>query len=84
MNYVEFFSTVEGGKQILLGSVVFSGSKIGYLGLSEELVGTIKSGIRVAGGKKLLPKDGMRFLEGLKHAFSGSYLRASEVKEGVN
>lgn len=80
MRTVEFFKTTPKGS-MLIGTVSFGGKELKFevplwlvLDLSGGIVGRAKGGT-------VYPKDGVKFFNELQYAFTGSYLRASEVKE---
>lgn len=80
MPYVEFLRTTRDGKQEVAGRAVFDGSGVTFEGLDPGWVEELQQeGIRVPGGR-LYPAQGMEFLRGLRIQYSGSYMRATEVK----
>lgn len=82
MKVVEFYSTTEDGQESAGQVVMDNTGKIFFAGMSKALIETLKNGVRGPKGKRLVPKDGIKFLEALQFEFTGSYLRASEVKAG--
>jgi len=82
MKFVEFYETTAEG-QVLMGRVEFVNNKIQFSGLPDRFVKILHEGIIAPPIKegRLYPKDGLLFLEGLPYEFSGSYVRASKVRE---
>lgn len=80
MQGVKFLLTTFEGKQEQMGFAILVGKRVNFVGLSEVLVEELKRGI--SNGKvRYKPKDGIKFLRGLKYAFTGSLVRATDVLE---
>jgi len=80
MKEVEFYRTVDSGKQGLDGKALLIEGKVVFRDLPGKLIAELREGIRTKSGF-IYPDDGIRFLEVLKFAYSGSRLRASDVIE---
>ncbi|MBU3978417.1 hypothetical protein KKE68_01780 [Patescibacteria group bacterium] len=83
MKFVEIYKTQNDGSQQIITvcelvdqKVVCEGDKVFVENLEREGIFDYSTP-----GKKLFPKDGIGFLEGLKFTFKSGYLNASEVKE---
>ncbi len=75
------------GLDAAVGSIMWNGKKMVSIGKIPEqvLVELTTAGILDYAGRKdklLFPKDGIRFLEMLKHRYDNPYLRASDVMKG--
>ena len=86
MKRVEIYKLQNNGEQIVIagcylndnGLVVCEGSSVFVKNLEQEGIFDYDNiGVR----SKLFPKDGIRFLENLKHAFRSGYLIATDVQE---
>ena len=75
---VNILKTTEEGQEII-GSVLLVDGEIHYLNLSETFIEELDNGITGLNEKKYTKKDGVLFLENLQYAYSGSYIRASEI-----
>jgi len=81
MKTVEFYRTIDEGQEII-GVAFLRGDKVSFKDLPTKLTGELREGIRERASMTLIyPKDGVKFLEALKYAYSGSILRASDVIE---
>ena len=80
MKYVEIFSFT-GKEPEKLGEVQLRDGKIVYVDLSEKLVEILKLGVMGDQGIIYKPQQKTKFLEALKFEFSGSAVRATDVKE---
>ena len=84
MKFVEIYKLENDGSQSILAtcsladeSVSCAGNKIFVENLEKEGIQDYADGSK----NKLFPKDGLKFLENLKHAFKSGYLNASDVLE---
>ena len=78
MKAVEFYMTTDNSEQRLIGKVLLIEGKVVFRDLPGKLIAELREGIR-GKGNFVYPNDGIRFLEVLKFAYSGSRLRASDV-----
>lgn len=82
MKVVEFYRTTKDGQESIGQVFLDDKNKVHFVGLSDDLIETLKAGVLDPKTMKLVKlKDGVKFLETLQFEFSGSYLRASEVKQ---
>ncbi len=82
MDYVEIYSFIT-GKQETVGYIELEDNVITFRELPTKFVDRIREdGIKGDDAEVFFPEDGIRFLEALRYRFSGSMLRASEVKSG--
>jgi len=81
MKRVEFYRTIDDGQETI-GVAFLRGDKVSFKDLPTKLIEELRKGIRgKIQGHLFYPKDGVKFLEALKYAYSGSILRASDVME---
>lgn len=64
-----------------LGEVQLKDGQIVYVDLSEKMVQFLKDGVLGDGGITYRPRQKLKFLEAIQWQFTGSAIRASEVKE---
>lgn len=83
MKFVEIYKIQNDGSQQVIAVCKLVGKKVVCEGDRMFVKDLEREGILdySTPRKKLFPKDGMNFLEGLKFAFKSGYLNASEVKE---
>ena len=81
MKYVEFYYLFPTG-QTTIGRAVLSDGKITFQGFKDDKWLQLLQGIQIM-DKIMTPKDGLKYLENLKIAFSGSLFRASDVMQGI-
>ncbi|MBE3064120.1 MAG: hypothetical protein IMZ69_03770, partial [Spirochaetes bacterium] len=76
MLYVEFLRTVWPGQEVMGRAVLDPGtSEVRFEGIPQRWVKEMQQrGIQIWGGQRLFPRDGLRFLAGLKVQFTGSHV----------
>lgn len=80
MQTVKFLVTTEKGQEEA-GYAALKDGKIIFEGLSVQLIEDLKRGIIGYREKVYKPEDGIDFLRNLKYAFTGSLIRATDIKE---
>jgi hypothetical protein len=80
VKYVEIISFTSDPPR-KLGEVQLVDGEILYKDLPKKLVDDLKRGIAGWGGEWIMPSQKLKFLENLKVEFSGSAMRATDVKE---
>jgi hypothetical protein len=80
--FVEFLETTESGQVVIGRAVLQSDEVVRFEGLAPSFRENMQQhGIIVGPNKqRRFPTDGLKFLEGLKVEFSGTYLRATDVQ----
>ncbi len=82
MKIVEILSFSAGdGTSEVVGTVRFK-KQVSLSDVPEKMVDQMKDGIRGKNGNIYLPKDGLKFMRALRYAYSGSRIRATEVRDG--
>ena len=86
MLYVEFLETTPWGPQVqvVVGRAILDpgASEVRFEGIPQNWVKEMQErGLRTGGAERLFPRDGLRFLAGLKFQYTGSMIRATDVKE---
>lgn len=83
MPLVEIYKLQNDGSQQVIATCKLADSQVVCEG-DENLIADLNNGIRDytnPPNEKLLPKDGIRFLEQLKFNFKSGYLNASDIIE---
>lgn len=84
MPYVEFYKLQNDGSQIIIATCTLNVDGTAACDNEKLTKDFVENGIRDRNDAKhetrLYTKDGLRFLENLRYAFSSGYLNASEVK----
>jgi len=83
MKYVEILSFT-GKEPKKLGEVQLVDNEVVFEGFSQKMLEILKQGVYAPGAsdmQRYTPKDKLKFLEALKFEFSGSAVRATDVKE---
>ena len=86
MKHIEIYKLQNDGEQKVIatcrlngeGAVICEGDRVFVENLEKE--GILDYG-NLETRNKLFPKDGIRFLENLKHAFRSGYLVATDIQE---
>lgn len=79
---VKFLETNDDGTQSVAGTVMFDGGEVTFQDISPPNIRYFERTGILIGSKTIYPKDGLKYLENLKFAFSDSRFRATDV-EGV-
>ena len=84
--YVEFLETTPKGPQVqvVMGRAILDpgGDEVRFEGIPQDWVEEMqRDGINIGGGRHVFPNQGMEFLSGLRIQYTGSHIRATDVKE---